>query len=133
MEGILKDKKVLIVEDEPSMSDALAERFETEGCRILRARDGEAALALANQETPDLILLDLLMPKKNGIEVLEAVRKGSEWGKTVPIIILTNLSADEAITRSVANNEPSYYLVKTDWKLYEVVQKAMECFAPPSH
>ena len=68
------------------------------------------------------------MPKMSGMEVLDEVRTGSEWGKKVPIIMLTNLSPNEEIMGGVVKNEPSFYLIKSDWKLYDVVEKVKDCF-----
>jgi CheY-like chemotaxis protein len=125
--GNLKGKKVLIAEDEPPMLDALATGFGGEGCVVLKATDGEEALGFALKEKPDLILLDILMPKVSGTEVLESLRKANDWGRKVPVVILTNLSADDRIMKDVVKNEPSFYLVKTDWRLEEVVLKARQC------
>jgi len=63
------------------------------------------------------------MPKMNGMDVLAAIRAGSSWGKNVPIVILTNVSPNEKIMGEVVKDEPSYYLIKSDWKLYEIVEK----------
>jgi DNA-binding response OmpR family regulator len=123
---------MLIAEDEPAMLTALTDKFKQEGCIVTPAENGEIALDLAEKEKPDIILLDILMPKMNGMEVLSRIRKGSEWGKKVPIIILTNLEANDKIMSSVAENEPSYYLVKSDWKLYDVVEKVRSCFQAPT-
>jgi len=128
---MLSNKKVLIAEDEPAMLNALTDKFKQEGCVVLRAENGKIALDLASQEKPDIILLDILMPKMSGMEVLAAVRAGSDWGRQVPIIILTNLSPNEEIMGGVVKNEPSYYLIKSDWKLYEVVEKVRDCFKKP--
>lgn len=128
MDQVLSNKKVLIAEDEPAMLNALTDKFAREGCVVIRAENGEIALNLAVKEKPDVILLDILMPKMNGMEVLNKIRKGSDWGKKVPIVILTNLSADEKIMSGIVENEPSYYLIKSDWKLYEVIEKVRDCF-----
>ncbi len=132
MDQILVNKRVLIAEDEPAMLNALTDKFKREGCVVIRAENGEVALALAIEEKPDIILLDILMPIRNGMEVLGAIRKGSDWGKKVPIIMLTNLTADEKIMAGIVEDEPSYYLIKSDWKLYEVVEKVKDCFKNPA-
>ena len=98
----LLDKKILIAEDEPAMLAALTDKFKREGCIVVQAENGEVALDLAAKEKPDIILLDILMRKKSGMEVLNDLRKGSDWGKTVPVIILTNLSQDESIMGGIA-------------------------------
>ncbi|MDR3549088.1 MAG: response regulator [Candidatus Pacebacteria bacterium] len=125
-------KKILIAEDEPAMLSALRDKFAREGCEVITAEDGEIALSLAATEQPDIILLDILMPKVDGMEVLSKIREASEWGKKVPVIILTNLPADERIMGGIVKDEPSYYLVKSDWKLSEVVEKVRSCFKVPA-
>ena len=132
MDQILSNKKILIAEDESAMRNALTDEFERQGCAVLKAENGEVALDLADKEKPDVILLDILMPKINGMEVLDKIRKGSDWGKKVPIIMLTNLEADEKIMNGVAEDEPSYYLVKSDWKLYDIVEKVLSRFKTPA-
>lgn len=132
MDQVLSYKKVLIAEDEPAMLNALTDKFKQEGCAVVGAVNGEIALNLAAREAPDIILLDILMPKMDGMEVLNKIRKGSDWGKRVPIIILTNLSPDEKITKGVAENEPSYYLVKSERTLNEVIEKARDCVRNPA-
>lgn len=131
MDQILSNKKILIAEDEPAMLNALTDRFKEEGCAVLRAENGKTALDLAIKEKPDVLLLDILMPKMSGMEVLAAVRTGSDWGKKVPIIMLTNVSPNEEIMGGVVKNEPSFYLIKSDWKLYDVVQKVRDCLRGP--
>jgi DNA-binding response OmpR family regulator len=128
MDQPLSNKKVLIAEDEPAMLNALTDKFSQEGCTVLRAENGKVALDIATKEKPDILLLDILMPKMSGMEVLDQVRSGSDWGKKVPIIMLTNLSPNEEIMGGVVKNEPSFYLIKSDWKLYDVVEKVKECF-----
>lgn len=131
MDQILLGKKMLIAEDEPSMLIALMDKFKREGCVVIPAPDGEIALNLTIKEKPDVILLDLLMPKMSGMEVLNRIRKSSEWGKEVPIIILTNLPEDDKTMGGIAENKPSAYLVKSDWKLYEVIEKVRDCLQKP--
>jgi DNA-binding response OmpR family regulator len=132
MDQILSNKKVLIAEDEPAMLNALTDRFKEEGCAIVRAENGKVALELAEREKPDVLLLDILMPKMSGMEVMDSIRNGSEWGKKVPIVILTNVSPDEGIMSGVVKNEPSFYLIKSDWKLYDVVEKVKDCLRKPA-
>ena len=115
-------KKILIVEDEPAMREALKEKLTISGFSVIEGKDGEEGLKLAFNNTPDLILLDILMPRMDGMMMLKKVRE-TEWGKKVPVIILTNLSADEKITSEVVTDEPSYYLMKTDWPIEEIVNK----------
>ena len=77
---------ILIVEDEPDMANGLRDNLEYEGYAVRIARDGEEAIAFAAESTPDLILLDLMLPKRNGLDVCRELRRR---GTHVPIIILT--------------------------------------------
>ncbi len=122
------EKKVLIVEDHGPIRQALAEKLVHEGMVALEAKDGEEGLATALKEKPDLILLDIIMPRMGGMAMLEELRK-DDWGKKVPVIILSNLSPDDKIMREVVETEPVYYLVKADWKLEDVVAKVKEVIA----
>ena len=83
-------KRVLIVEDEKNIVDILSFNLNKEGYETLEAYDGQAGLQLALEQNPDLILLDLMLPKMNGFSVCEAIRKESQ----VPIIMLTALDDD---------------------------------------
>jgi DNA-binding response OmpR family regulator len=118
-------KSVLIIEDEPSVRRALSDKFSHIGFRIFESRDGEEGLATAEKESPDLILLDLLMPKMDGMTMMKKMRM-TDWGKKIPIVILTNLSADDKVVYGVAHDEPSYYLMKTDWTMDDVVVKVKD-------
>lgn len=116
-------KKILIVEDEESMLNALSDYLETQEFATLLARDGEEGLGIALKEHPDLILLDILMPKMDGMIMLQKLRE-DEWGKKAPVIILTNVNPNaNTIINSVLQNEPAYYLVKSDVKLEGIVDK----------
>jgi DNA-binding response OmpR family regulator len=78
--------RILIVEDDPAMSVALRDGFEFEKHAVLIANDGEAALTLAARETPDVIILDVMLPKKSGLDVCRELRKS---GNNTPVIMLT--------------------------------------------
>ena len=124
-------KKILIVEDEVTLSKVLSDALVVDGFDVIRAMDGEAGLKSALENKPDLILLDIVMPKMDGLSVLDALRKSGEWGKTVPIVMLTNLNADDRVMDSVVKNEPSYYLEKTDWNIQDVMEKVRERLGLP--
>lgn len=117
-------KKILIVEDEEIMLKALVEKFTNEGFEVIKAVDGEDGLGVALQEKPDLILLDILLPKMDGIEVLKKLRE-DDWGKSAKIILLTNVADTARVAEGAQYNtsEVYEYLIKTDWTLDEVVQK----------
>lgn len=124
---------LLVVEDEAAIRTALAEELEDAGYRVLTAENGDQGLKLALTEKPQLILLDILMPVMNGITMMGKLREGSEWGKKVPIILLTNLSPNEdKIITAISKNAPAYYFVKSDWKLSDIVEKIREVLAQKS-
>lgn len=115
-------KTILIVEDELPMLKALSDKFKLEGFVALEARDGAEGLKTAIENKPDLIILDIFMPVMDGKEMLEKLRN-DDWGKTVPVIILTNLNPDDKTLDQLMKNGPSYYFIKSKWKLEELVGK----------
>jgi DNA-binding response OmpR family regulator len=116
-----EEKKILIVEDEDAMRQALVEKFKLSGFAVFSAQDGEEGLTLANKEKPDLVMLDILMPKMDGVSLTKNIRESSNWGKEVPIIMLTNLSDPDSVSE-VADYGVFDFLVKTDWRLEDVVE-----------
>ena len=120
------NKTILIVEDHAPVRVALVEKLQHEGMKALEAKDGEEGLAIALKEKPDLILLDIIMPRMSGMTMLDELRKSGDWGKSVPVIILTNLNPDDKIMREVVETEPVFYLVKADWKIEDVISKVKE-------
>jgi len=96
-----------------------------EDYEMIEAKDGRAGLDLALKEHPDLILLDILMPKMDGVQVMKKLREDS-WGKNVPVILLTKLDLDDQKLREIVQYGAAYYLVKRDWSLEDVVKKVKE-------
>jgi|CXWL01.1.fsa_nt_gi CheY-like chemotaxis protein len=119
-------KKILIVEDEPALLRVLSDKFTNEGFSVLEAKNGLTGLKVALEEKPDVILLDILMPELDGMEMMRRLRDSNSYGKTVPIVILTNLDADEKITWAVAKDEPAYYLIKSNVDMDEIVNKVTQ-------
>lgn len=117
-------KKLLIIEDERPLLEALTDKFELEGFKVYTAADGEAGLSEAVKYHPDLILLDILLPKMNGMTMLDELRK-NVWGKTAKVIVLTNLS-DWKSTSKAVDQDVHEYLVKSDWKIEDVVKKVKQ-------
>jgi len=125
MEGNI-NKTLLIVEDEVPMLIALVDKFTREGFRVLQARNGEEGLESALRDHPDLILLDIIMPKMDGITMLEKLNQSADpWGKKIEVIFLTNLS-DISNIEKVSQLGTNEYLVKSDWKIEDVVKKVKE-------
>ncbi len=119
-----KDKKILIVEDEISLLRPLSDSLRQEEFVVIEAQNGEEGLKKALSEKPDLILLDIAMPKMNGLEMLAEVRKDS-WGKDVKVIILTNLDGMEKIAEA-AKQQTFDYLVKSDWETKDIIKKVKD-------
>jgi DNA-binding response OmpR family regulator len=120
----MEQKKILIVEDEAPMRRAVKDKFSREGFTVFEARNGKEGLDAALKEHPDLILLDVLMPIMDGLEMLQHVR-ADEWGKNVPIVLLTNFSDIDKIAKALEDGA-SDFLVKSEWKLEDVVLKVKE-------
>jgi len=126
----LKHKKILVieeVEDDTLLRNALNAKLVLEGFGVLAASNGEEGLATALQEHPDLILIDIVLPGMDGITMMQKLRDSGEWGKNVPIILLTNLSADDQrINQAVVDHAPAYYLIKSNSKTSDLVEKIKE-------
>lgn len=118
-------KRILIVEDDLPLLNALAETFEKEGFQVLKAQDGEGGLKVALKESPDLILLDIIMPKMHGWQMLEKLREDS-WGKKVMVIVLSNISDPQKKEQFMETGQVVDYLVKTELRLQDVVHKVKE-------
>lgn len=114
-------RKILIIEDEAVLQKTFESTLRDEGFDIIAALDGEVGINLAKKEKPDLILLDLVLPKINGFEVLQEL-KGDPGTKDIPVIILTNLEKMEDIDKALEMGATTY-LVKVDYSLKEVVEK----------
>ncbi len=118
-------KKILIVEDERDMRQALVDELSRNDFETLEAKNGREGLESALKNHPDLILLDIVMPEMDGMTMMQKLRENVE-GKKIPIILLTNLNATDKIIEGVVRDEPSYYLVKSDWNIEGVVAKVKE-------
>lgn len=114
-------KKILFVEDESVLQKTCGEVLRKQGYKVLSALDGEIGLRLAKTQKPDLILLDLILPKIDGFELLKKLKE-SEETKTIPVIILTNLEGVGDVEKAIELGATTY-LVKTDYNLEEVVDK----------
>jgi DNA-binding response OmpR family regulator len=114
-------KKILFIEDESALQKTFRDVLEKEGYQMISALDGESGLRLAKAQKPDLILLDLILPKKDGFEVLKEL-KSDESTKEIPVIVLTNLEDIESVEKAIELGATTY-LVKAQYTLEEVIQK----------
>ncbi len=119
-------KKILFVEDEIGLQEALGAKLKSEGYEVLAAMDGKSGLEAAEKEKPDLILLDLILPKMDGFHVLEEI-KNKPSISAIPIIVLSNLESGKDIERCLALGVRSY-LAKANYSLEEIAQKIEEVF-----
>lgn len=112
-------KKILVVEDEKPLANMLASKLEDEAFDVKVAFDGEEGLKVAKGWLPDLILLDIIMPKMDGMTMLRKLRD-SDKGKRIHVILLTNLSDTSKVYEAVTLDVKDY-LVKTNWDLDEII------------
>lgn len=118
--------KILIVEDEEILKKVLQEKLESENFTIKIATDGEMAMSLAKEFKPDLILLDIILSKKDGIQVLQELKANNSLSK-IPVIMVSNLGDEEIIKRAMKLGAMDY-LIKTQHSLDDVANKAKEYF-----
>lgn len=116
--------KILIIEDEAALRNTMADFLKEEKFEAISAGDGEAGVQLAKKEMPDLVLLDIILPKKDGFEVLKEL-KNDEKTKKIPVILLTNLESPEDVEKAFAQGATTY-LVKSNYRLEDVVKKIKE-------
>lgn len=117
-------KKILFIEDEPALQRAASAILTQEGFQVMLALNGEEGIQTALREKPALILLDLILPKKDGFEVLEALKKDPDT-KDIPVIILSNLEGSTDVERAISMGATTY-LVKANYRLEEVLQRIRE-------
>lgn len=117
--------KLLIVDDDMTLRELYEERMRAEGYIIISAADGEEAIEKATKEQPDIILLDIMMPKINGIDVMKTLREKEETAN-IPIIILTALIQEIDKVKSMMKPYDSY-LIKSEIMPKDVVDKVKTC------
>lgn len=114
--------KVLIIEDETFLSKALAIKFKDDGFEVETASNGTEGLKKVQKNPPDIIILDLVMPEKNGFFFMEDINKKKKYSE-IPIIILSNLEHNSDIERGLELGA-ALHLVKSNVKLKQVVSEA---------
>lgn len=117
----MKKIKVLIIEDEQTLLDMYSLKLSKEGFDVIKASDGQEGLEKAKSEKPDIILLDIMLPKIDGFQVLKTLRKNKEF-KNTPIIMLTNLGQNEDKQKGKQFGATDY-LVKANITPTDVVNK----------
>ena len=117
-------KRVLVVEDEVALREALRIKLEASGFEVMVAENGRMGAEIALEQRPDLILLDLVMPEVDGLEMLKRIRL-DVWGEKAEVIILTNVSDSEKVGECLALNALNYF-VKSDSSLDKLVDKVKD-------
>src|SRR3989338_3891797 len=119
--------KILVVEDEISLQKAMMDVLTLNGYEAIGAGDGEEGLQRAKSDNPDLILLDIILPKMNGFDVLKEL-KASDATKAIPVIVLTNLEGSGDIEQALSLGATTY-LVKTNYELDDIVKCVRDALA----
>jgi len=119
-------RKILFIEDESALQKTLGDALRDKNYEVISALNGELGLNLAEREKPDLILLDLILPKIDGLKVLSKL-KTNKATKNIPVIVLTNVEDTEKIDKAIELGI-SAYLVKANYSLQEVIDKIEQSF-----
>jgi len=119
--------KVLIIEDEVSLLDVLQKKLEKEGYQVFAAYDGEEGLRQMEAVKPDVVLLDIVMPRINGMEVLQKMQQ-SESMSQIPVLIISNSGGPIEIDRALKLGAKDY-IIKTEFDPQEVLEKMAKILA----
>lgn len=120
-----KDKiKILLAEDDLQLIDMYKKKFELDGFEVLLAEDGKKTLEILEKQTPDIVLLDIMMPEINGIEVLKQIRENPDT-KDMLVVMLTNLG-NESTAEEIYKYDATDYIVKAEMTPMEVSEKVKE-------
>lgn len=121
-------KRILLAEDDRFLRKAAEVTLRRHGFTVLTASDGEAALQIARAETPDLVLLDLIMPRLQGFEVLRTLKQDPAT-EAIPVIVLSSLSQASDVRQAMEEGAAAYF-VKADLSLQALVQRVEEALQP---
>lgn len=114
----MKKYKVLIIEDDKFLLKLYSENLYRKGFEVISASTGNEGLNMIFTEKPDLIILNLILPTKDGFEVLDSIKSNSET-KTIPVIVMTNLEQDEDVNK-VKEMGAEEYLIKTKFSMHKL-------------
>ncbi len=118
-------KKILIADDDTAFLSLYSKFINKAGFFVFEAHDGEEAVNLALANKPDALVIDISMPKKDGLEVLSVVRK-EEWGKKIPIIVLTGKDTTDEYLLKITDLEPTYFIIKGSESAEAFIEKIKE-------
>lgn len=115
-------KKILIIEDEPSLLRALKDKFERNGIEVSYATNGEEGLAMIKKDKPQLILLDLMLPRMSGETILKEIKKNKST-QNIPVVVLSAKADEASVVNCLNNLGADDYMVKSDFTLEQVLDK----------
>jgi len=121
-------KKILLIEDEEIMIGLLQKKLTNEGYEVSVARDGEEGLKAMREVRPDLVLLDIIMPKMGGFEVMEEMNKDKEL-KKIPVIVISNSGQPVELDKAQKLGAKDW-LIKTEFDPQEVIDKVKKQVPP---
>ncbi len=121
-------KKILWVEDDAFLSSIVEKKFSTETFTLLIARDGQQAFQILETETPDIIILDILLPGMDGFEILKKIREKENF-KTTPVVLLSNVGAQADIDKGIALGATKY-MVKASYTLDQIIDEVKKILEP---
>ncbi|MBI2042573.1 MAG: response regulator [Candidatus Nealsonbacteria bacterium] len=124
-------QKIVLIEDDEALAEVLYSELTEADFEVFPAFDGEEGLKQVKEKKPDLVLLDLILPKIHGFEVLAELKK-SPHTQGIPVIILTLLGEDEDIKKGLKLGAEDY-IVKSSHAVAEIVEKVKNFFAKESH
>ncbi|OGY45713.1 MAG: hypothetical protein A3J62_00390 [Candidatus Buchananbacteria bacterium RIFCSPHIGHO2_02_FULL_38_8] len=119
-------KHILLVEDDEFLAELYATKLNLEGFEVSLAADGEKGLRMIKEKKPDLVLLDIVLPKMDGFEILKKMKAGKNT-KDIPVILLTNLSQKDEVKRGLGLGANDY-LIKAHFMPSEVIKKIKRIF-----
>lgn len=113
-------KKILLIEDDTVLLKAVSEALGKDGFEVLTAIDGETGIKAIEESNPSLVILDIILPKKNGYEIMEYIKLKPELS-SIPVVILTNLEGAQDVERMLALGARAF-LVKANYTIDEIVE-----------
>ena len=123
--------KIILIEDDEILSKVIYEELRDADFDVIQAFDGEEGLKLVRSKKPDLVLLDIVLPRKDGFEVLEEMKKSPDT-KDIPVIVLTMIGKDEDIKRGLQLGADDY-IVKSQHAIAEIIEKIKDFFGKEQH
>ena len=123
---IEQKKKILFIEDDAILLKAVAGALQKENFAVLVAADGETGIKSIEESNPDLVILDIILPRKNGYEIMEYIKQKPELADT-PVVVLTNLEGTQDVERMLALGARAF-LVKANYTIDEIVEAIKRIF-----